>query len=440
MSKSDSGISNLFWQQQEETVERPFLEACQLHYLRQTLRRVYDNVPFYRERFDKAGLVPDDIRNLRDLQKLPFTTNNDLRETYPRGLVAVPGDEIMRLHTSSGTTGKPKAIFFSRQDIDNSANLIARALTMTGTGRGDIVQNMMTYGLFTGALIMHYGAEKVGALVIPAGPGNTDRQIALMQDFGTTAIHLTPSYALYVAGVLHERGVDIGKDLNLRRAYMGAEPYTEETRRKIEYSLGVDVFNCYGLTEMNGPGVAFECAYKNGLHLWEDYFLLEIINPETGEVVPDGEKGEMVLTTLRREAMPLIRYRTRDITMVIPEPCACGRTHRRISRMLGRSDDMFIARGVNIFPQQIEQVLMSVKGVAQNYQIVLESLDDITVRVEISKDLFDGNIDHLISLRKEITDKIRAAIIVKPAVELLEPGALPISEGKAKRVIDNRTM
>jgi phenylacetate-CoA ligase len=440
MSKSNSEISNLFWQKDEETIERPFLEACQLHNLRQTLKRVYDNVPFYRERFEKAGLVPDDFRSLKDIQKLPFTTNTDLRETYPRGLVAVPGDEIMRLHTSSGTTGKPKAIFFSKRDVDNAANLIARGLTMSGTGRGDILQNMMTYGLFTGALVMHYGAEKIGAMVIPAGPGNTDRQISLMQDFGTTAIHLTPSYALYVAGIMQERGIDVGKDLSLKRAYMGAEPYTEETRRKIEYSLGIDVFNCYGLTEMNGPGVAFECMQKSGLHLWEDNFLLEIINPETGEVVPEGEKGEMVLTTLRREAMPLIRYRTRDITMIITEPCECGRTHRRISRMLGRSDDMFIARGVNIFPQQIEQVLMSIKGVAQNYQIVLESLDDITVKAEISKDLFDGNIEHLISLRKEITDKLRAAIIVKPNVELLEPGSLPVSEGKAKRVIDNRTM
>jgi len=440
MSKSNSEITNLFWQKDEETIERPFLEACQLHNLRKTLQRVYDNVPFYRERFEKAGLVPDDFRSLKDIQKLPFTTNTDLRDTYPRGLVAVPAEEIMRLHTSSGTTGKPKAIFFSKSDVDNAANLIARGLIMSGTGRGDILQNMMTYGLFTGALVMHYGAEKIGAMVIPAGPGNTDRQISLMQDFGTTAIHLTPSYALYVAGVLQDRGIDVAKDLSLKRAYMGAEPYTEETRRKIEYNLGIDVYNCYGLTEMNGPGVAFECMHKSGLHIWEDNYLLEIIDPETGEVLPDGEKGEMVLTTLRREAMPLIRYRTRDITMIITEPCKCGRTHRRISRMLGRSDDMFIARGVNIFPQQIEQVLMSIKGVAQNYQIVLESYDDITVKAEIAKDLFDGNIEHLINLRKEVTDKLRAAIIVKPNVELLEPGSLPVSEGKAKRVIDNRTM
>ena len=311
---------------------------------------------------------------------------------------------------------------------------------MTGTGRGDILQNMMTYGMFTGALVMHYGAEKVGALVIPAGPGNSDRQISFMQDFGVTAFHITPSYALYISSLMQERGIDPGKDLSLKRAYLGAEPYTEETRRKIEYIFGIDVYNCYGLTEMNGPGVAFECMHKNGMHLWEDHFLMEIINPDTGEVLEDGEKGELVLTSLRREAMPLIRYRTRDITRIMPDNCECGRTHRRISRILGRSDDMFIARGVNIFPQQIEQVLMGIKGVAQNYQIVLESFDDITVRAEISKDLFDGNIEHLLDLQTEIADKIRAEIIVKPKVELLEPGALPVSEGKAKRVIDNRTM
>jgi phenylacetate-CoA ligase len=311
---------------------------------------------------------------------------------------------------------------------------------MTGTGKGDILQNMMTYGLFTGAMVMHYGAEKVGALVIPAGPGNTDRQITLMQDFGTTVIHIIPSYALYLSSVFQEKGIDPGKNLSLRRAYLGAEPYSEETRRKIEYFFGIDVFNCYGLTEMNGPGVAFECGQKNGLHVWEDHFLAEIINPETGEILAEGDEGELVLTSLQREAMPLIRYRTRDITRIISAPCECGRTHRRISRIVGRSDDMFIARGVNIFPQQIEKVLMGVKGVAQNYQIVLESYDNITVRVEMAKELFDGNIEHLLNLQTILTDKIRAEIVVKPKVELLESGTLPVTEGKAKRVIDNRTM
>jgi phenylacetate-CoA ligase len=298
----------------------------------------------------------------------------------------------------------------------------------------------MTYGLFTGALIMHYGAEKVGALVIPAGPGNTERQIQLMRDFGTTVIHITPSYSLYLASALQQKGIDPRKDLNLRRAYLGAEPYSEETRKKIEAIYGIDVYNSYGLTEMSGPGVAFECSYKNGMHLWEDHFFAEIIDPETGEVLEDGQEGELVLTSLRREAMPLIRYRTRDITKIITGVCECGRTHRRISRILGRSDDMFVVKGVNVFPQQIEQVLMGIKGVAQNYQILLESYDHLTIRVEIAKELFDGNIEHLLQLQTEITDKVRADILVKPKIELLEPGALPVSEGKAKRVIDNRTM
>jgi phenylacetate-CoA ligase len=355
-------------------------------------------------------------------------------------MLALPKENVVRVHTSSGTTGKPKAIFFSKEDIEGSANLIARCLVMTGTGKGDILQNMMTYGLFTGAMVMHYGAEKVGSLVIPAGPGNTDRQITLMQDFGTTVIHIIPSYALYLSSVFQDKGIDPGKDLSLRRAYLGAEPYSEETRRKIEHFFGIDVFNCYGLTEMNGPGVAFECRQKNGLHVWEDHFLAEIINPETGEILAEGDEGELVLTSLQREAMPLIRYRTRDITRIMPEPCECGRTHRRISRIIGRSDDMFIARGVNIFPQQIEKVLMGVKGVAQNYQIVLESYDNITVRVEMAKELFDGNIEHLLNLQTILTDKIRAEIVVKPKVELLESGTLPVTEGKAKRVVDNRTM
>ena len=311
---------------------------------------------------------------------------------------------------------------------------------MTGMTRGDVLQNMMTYGLFTGAMVMHYGAEKLGVLVIPAGPGNTDRQIALMQDFDTTAIHITPSYALYLGAVLQKRGIDPREGLKLKRAYLGAEPYSEETRRKLEDIFGIDVYNSYGLTEMNGPGVGFECTKKHGMHIWEDMFLMEIINPETGEEVREGEDGEIVFTTLQRDAMPILRYRTRDLTSVMPGKCKCGRTHRRISRIIGRSDDMFILRGVNIFPQQIEQVLMSVKGVAENYQIVLESFDEMDIKVEISRDLFDGNIEHLMALKTTITDKIRSAVLVKPKVELVEPGTLPVSEGKATRVIDKRTI
>jgi len=412
----------------------------QLKRLKQTVRQAWTNVPFYRDYFSKLSIKPKDITSLKAMQKLPLTTREDLRLNYPFGMLAVTKEQVVRLHTSSGTTGKPKAIFFSKKDVDRAADLIARCLIMTGVKKDDVLQNMMTYGLFTGALVMHYGAEKVGVLVIPAGPGNTKRQIALMQDFKTTTLHLTPSYALYLASVMHNEGLDPKKDFFLRRAYLGSEPYSEETRNKIEKFFGIDVYNSYGLSEMNGPGVAFECMEKDGMHLWEDNFIMEIIDPETGDKLPEGEKGELVLTTLCREAMPILRYRTRDIAMIIPGKCKCGRTHRRISRIIGRSDDMIIIRGVNIFPQQIERVLMGIKAVAQNYQIVLEAYDQMTVRVEISKDLFDGRVEHLVNLQNEITEKLRSEILVKPKVELLEPGTLPVSEGKSTRVIDKRTL
>jgi len=429
----------MFWQKDIETISRSALEELQLKRLKQTVGPAYKNIPFYKEQFSKLNLKPKDITSLKDVPKLPFTTREDLRENYPFGMLAVPKEQVVRLHTSSGTTGKPKAIFFSKKDVDRAAELIARCLIMTGVKKDDVLQNMMTYGLFTGALVMHYGAEKVGVLVIPAGPGNTKRQIALMQDFKTTTLHLTPSYALYLAGVMNNEGLG-PKDFSLRRAYMGSEPYSEETRKKIEKFFKIDVYNSYGLSEMNGPGVAFECIEKNGMHLWEDNFIMEIINPDTGERMPEGEEGELVLTTLYREAMPILRYRTRDIAMIIPGKCKCGRTHRRISRIIGRTDDMIIVRGVNIFPQQIERVLMGIKAVAQNYQIVLESYDLMTIRVEISKELFDGKVEHLVNLQSEITEKLRAEILVKPKVELLEPGTLPVSEGKATRVIDKRTL
>jgi phenylacetate-CoA ligase len=429
-----------YWQKDIETIQRSDLESLQLKRLQQTVRLAHKNIPFYQDRFQELGIKPRDVLSLKDIRKLPFTSREDLRANYPFGMLAVDKEQVVRLHTSSGTTGKPKAIFFSKKDINQAAELIARCLVMTGTTRGDVLQNMMTYGLFTGALVMHYGAEKVGVLVIPAGPGNTHRQIALMQDFRSTALHITPSYALYLATVMHNQGIEPARDLAIRRAYLGSEPYSEETRTKIEKFFGIDVYNSYGLSEMNGPGVAFECTEKNGMHLWEDNFILEIIDPETGKPVPDGEKGELVLSTLCREAMPILRYRTRDIVTTIPGKCRCGRTHRRISRIIGRSDDMIIIRGVNIFPQQIERVLMGVKAVAQNYQIVLESYDQMTVRVEITKDLFDGRVEHLVNLRNEITEKLRSEILVRPKVELLEPGTLPVSEGKSIRVIDKRTL
>ncbi|MFQ3574728.1 MAG: phenylacetate--CoA ligase [Thermodesulfovibrionales bacterium] len=430
----------MFWDEELETISHNKLRELQLKRLRDTIGRVYFNVPFYHKKFREINITPDDITKVEDISKLPFTNRQDILDNYPTGLLAVPRDEMVRVHTSSGTTGKPKAIFFTKNDIDRASDLVARCLVMTGMRKNDVLQNMMTYGLFTGALVMHYGAEKVGILIVPAGPGNTERQILLMKDFKTTALHITPSYALYLAEYIKSKGIDPKRDLYLKRAYLGAEPYSEETRKKIEDIFAIDVYNSYGLSEMNGPGVGFECEYKDGMHIWEDNFVIEVIDPDTGEVLPDGEKGELVFTTLQREGMPLIRYRTRDISRIIPERCPCGRTHRKIDRIFGRSDDMFIVKGVNIFPQQIENVLMSIRGVAMNYQIVLESLDNMIVRVEIAKELFDGNVMHLVNLQNKITEEIRKEILVKPKVELLEPGTLPVSEGKSKRVIDNRTL
>ena len=430
----------MFWDRESETLPRPELEALQLKRLQETVQRLAQRVPFYQRRFAELGLKPDRIKSLADVRRLPFTTGIDLRAVYPDGMLAVPADEPVRLHTSSGTTGKPKALFFSRNDVNNAAELIARSLVMTGITPKDVFQNMMSYGLFTGGLIMHYGAEKVGCLVIPAGPGTSERQLMLMQDFKTTAVHILPSYALYFAGFLEQKGLNPRRDLFLSKAFVGAEPHTEETRRRIEEALGVDVYNSYGLTEMNGPGVAFECEHKAGLHLWEDNYIMEIIDPVTGEPLPDGKTGELVLTTLKREAMPILRYRTRDMTSIIAAPCACGRTHRRLERITGRSDDMLIVRGVNIFPQQIERVLMALPQIGHNYVIILEGLDDMTIKVELAAAGFDGQVEHLAALQNQLVEKLRAEIWVRPKVELVPAGSLPVAEGKAKRVIDKRSL
>jgi phenylacetate-CoA ligase len=430
----------MFWDQASETLARPTLEQLQLKRLQDTVQRLAQRVPFYQQRFAELGTGADKIKTLDDVRRLPFTTGADLRAIYPDGLLAMDRSESVRLHTSSGTTGKPKAIFFSRQDVHNSAELIARSLVMTGITKQDVFQNMMSYGLFTGGLVMHYGAEKVGCLVIPAGPGTSDRQLMLMQDFRTTAVHILPSYALYFASFLEQRGINPRHDLALRKAFVGAEPHTEETRCRIEQAYGCDVYNSYGLTEMNGPGVAFECEYKTGLHLWEDNFILEIINPATGEPLPEGQTGELVLTTLNREAMPILRYRTRDITSILPGTCECGRTHRRLARITGRSDDMLIIRGVNIFPQQIERILMSFPQIGRNYVIVIEGLDDMTIKVELAAIGFDGQVEHLAALQNQLIEKLKAETWVKPKVDLLPAGSLPVAEGKAKRVIDKRSL
>jgi phenylacetate-CoA ligase len=430
----------MFWDEKIETMARPELQALQLKRLQGQVRRMARHVPFYQKKFAEVGVKPSQIKSMDDVRRLPFTTGADLRDSYPRGLVINPDDQIIRLHTSSGTTGKPKALFFSRKDIDQAAGLVARCLVMSGLTAQDVVQNMMTYGMFTGALMFHYGVEKVGAMIIPSGPGNSEKQLLLMQDFGTTAMHVTAGHALYFADFLQKKGIDPRKDLKLKRAYVGAEAYSEETRRKIEEAFGVQVFNCYGLSEMNGPGVGFECTSRRGLHIWEDNYLLEIIDPATGEVLPDGATGEMVLTSLCREVMPILRYRTRDITSIISEPCPCGRTHRRINRITGRSDDMLIVRGSNVYPQQIERVLMSFPEVGRNWLIRLEGLDEMIIQVEFSAENFDGQVDHLVSLQNRIVEKMRAEIMVRPRIELVAPGTLPVSEGKAKRVIDQRVL
>jgi len=429
-----------YWNKERETMDRDARRALQLELLRQTVGSAL-KTQFYRRRLEKAGIhSPDDVRSLDDLKRVPFTTKDDLRENYPRGLLAADPTEVVRIHTSSGTTGTPTVIYHTQEDLNSWTELVARSIVATGAGPGDVFQNMMTYGMFTGGLGLHYGAERVGLTVIPVGGGNTKRQIQLMKDFRTTVLHVTPSYCLHVHTKLDEAGVTRG-ELALRKAYMGAEPHSENTRLKVEELYGIDVYNSYGLSEMNGPGVAFECVYKNGMHAWEDAYVLEIIDPATGENLGDEQEGEVVFTTLQRKATPLLRYRTRDLASVFGGECPCGRTCRRLSRITGRSDDMLIVGGVNVFPSQIEEVVMRIPEVGTNYQIRLTkegSLDRLTVQVEIYSKMFSGNVRQLDALRNRIKEELKASIIINPAVELHEPGSLPVYEGKAKRVVDER--
>ncbi len=429
-----------YWNERRETMDRESLDALQLTCLRQTVDRALCT-PFYRERLAKAGITRgSDIATLDDIRRIPFTTKDDLRDAYPKGLLAVDAEQAVRLHTSSGTTGTPTVIYHTQQDIDNWTELVARCIVAAGAGPGDVFQNMTTYGLFTGGLGLHYGAEKVGMMVIPASSGNTLRQLKLMQDFATTVVHATPSYLLHISSVVKEQGIPRDA-LAIRRAFLGAEPYSENTRQKIEHLWDIEVYNSYGLSEMNGPGVAFECVYKQGMHTWEDSYLMEIVDCDSLEPLPDGDEGEIVLTTLQREATPLLRYRTRDLSSVIPGPCSCGRTHRRLSRIRGRSDDMLIINGVNVFPSQVETVLMGLKGVGTNYRIVVEkkgNLDRLRVDVEMSAEMFTDDVLALNRMRDRIEQDLKASILINPAVKLHEPGVLPVSEGKAVRVIDNR--
>ncbi len=423
-----------------ECISKSDLARYQFQHLQETLQFAL-KTSFYQKRFKKNKLdALSSIQSLDDLEKIPFTVKDDLRDSYPKGLLAVDMKEVVRIHTSSGTTGIPTVIYHTQNDLNRWTELVTRSLVACGVSNEDVFQNMMTYGMFTGGLGLHYGAERLGALVIPSSSGNTQRQLQLMKDFQTTVVHATPSFMFHLASKIKEFGYAV-EDLFLKKAFLGAEPYSENTRRKIEDFFKIDAYNSYGLSEMNGPGVAFECTYKNDMHIWEDAYIVEIINPETGERLPDGQEGELVLTTLRRSATPLLRYRTRDLTTILTEPCPCGRTHRRISRITGRTDDMLIINGVNVFPSQIEQVIMNIPEVGNNYQICLSregALDRLTVKVEIYSKLFAGDLSELEKLKTKIRDRLKASIIINPAVELHEPESLPAFELKAKRVLDLR--
>jgi phenylacetate-CoA ligase len=429
-----------YWNRDAETMARATLQAQQLAALKQTLGYALCT-PFYQRRLRKAGITsPDDIHSLDDVQRIPFTTKDDLREAYPDGLLAVDMDNVVRLHTSSGTTGTPTVIYHSKQDLDCWTELVARCIVAAGAKAKDVFQNMMGYGLFTGGLGLHYGAERVGMVIIPASSGNTNRQLRLMRDFQTTVIHATPSYMLHLYNKINESDYK-RSDFRLKKGFTGAEAYSLSTHRKIEELFELEVYNSYGLSEMNGPGVAFECVYKDDMHIWEDAYLVEMVQQGEDNRVEEGETGELVLTTLQRQATPLLRYRTGDLTSIRPEPCQCGRTHRRITRIKGRADDMLIVNGVNIYPSQIESVIMKIPEVGTNYQICLEkagSLDKLTVKTEIYSKMFTGDLKALDVLKRQIQEELKAAIIVRPLVELHEPGSLPVQEGKAKRVFDER--
>ena len=425
-----------------ETMPQEELQKLQLSRLQDTVRHCM-NAPFYQEKFAELGITPDDIRTLDDVRKLPFTTKDDLREHYPFGLSCVPLRDCTRLHSSSGTTGNPTVVLHTKKDLEEWAKAVARCLWMVGSRPEDVFQNSAGYGMFTAGLGFQYGAEKVGMLTVPAAAGNTTRQIKFIKDFGTTVLHAIPSYASRIYEVMREEGVDPRRDTKLRVLCIGAEPHSEEQRKRIEQNLGVKAYNSYGISEMMGPGVAFECPEQNGLHIWEDYFIVEIIDPVTLEPVPDGQLGELVITTINREAMPLLRYRTRDLTSIISGQCPCGRTHKRLARLQGRSDDMMILKGVNIFPIQIEKILLKFKELSTDYLITLQTEggnDTMTVEVEL-RELFTDDYQRLQRLTKEITRQLKDEILVTPKVKLLPKGGIKTSdEGKAVRVKDLRKL
>ena len=428
-----------YWEEKIETMKRPDLEKLQVERLKKTVE-IAAHSPFYGKIFKENNISAGSINSLEDLQRFPFTTKEDLRGNYPFGLASIPMEKVVRLHSSSGTTGNPTVILHSQKDLDEWANQVARCMYMVGLRNTDVFQNTSGYGMFTGGLGFQYGAERLGALTVPAAAGNSPRQIKFIMDFGTTAIHAIPSYATRLAEVFLEMGLDPKKDTKLTTLCIGAEPHSEEQRRRIEELLGVKAYNCFGMSEMNGPGVAFECPEQNGLHIWEDYTIVEIVDPETLKPVKEGEIGELVLTTINREAMPLFRYRTRDLTCFLPGDCPCGRTHRRIARFKGRSDDMIIVKGVNIFPIQIETILMNFKELGMNYLITIDTVgnnDEVLVEVELGE-LHVDDYAELQTLTKKVTQQLKDEILLTPVVKLVSRGSLPQAEGKAVRVKDLR--
>ncbi len=433
----------MIYNEEYETLPREVLEILQLKRLQQVVSRVYHTVGFYRKSFDEAGVSPEDIKSLDDLRRFPFTTKQDLRDNYPFGMFAVPMSSVVRLHASSGTTGRSTVVGYTKRDIETWSELMARCFVAAGLTKNDMIHNAYGYGLFTGGLGVHYGAEKLGASVIPISGGNTKRQIMILQDFGPTAICCTPSYALNLAEQGEAMGVDM-RSLKLRVGVFGAEPWSEKMKNEVEDALNLTAMNIYGLSEIMGPGVAMECQEgREGMHVFEDHFLVETINPATGEVLPPGEPGELVFTTLSKEAFPLIRYRTRDLSRLIPEPCVCGRSHYRMERVMGRSDDMLIIRGVNVFPSQIEAVLVGIDGLDPHYQLIVDregTLDTLEVQVEVNERLF-SNADEIKSLQKierNIIKDLKDFLGVTAKVKLVEPKSLQRFEGKASRVVDKR--
>ncbi len=430
------------WNEKIETMSRDEIFAVQSENLRRTVDRVYNNVPFYRAKMEAAGVLPGDIKTAEDIVKLPFTTKQDLRDTYPYGMFAVPMEEVVRIHASSGTTGKQTVVGYTQNDLDVWSEIVARCLTMGGADKSSVVQVSYGYGLFTGGLGAHGGAERIGATVVPTSTGNTARQVTVMRDFGSTVLCCTPSYALYIAETLQQMGVDLS-EIKLKTGIFGAEPWTEPMRDEIERRLGIEAHDIYGLSEVMGPGVSMDCAYKNGLHIWEDHFLPEILNPETGEQMGDNVNGELVFSCITKEALPLLRYRTHDVSSLNHEKCACGRTHARMAKPSGRTDDMLIIRGVNVFPSQIESVLLDVGDTSPYYMIIVDrkdNLDIMEVQIEVSDSVFSDKVRTLEDLGAKIRSRLDSVLGISAKVRLVEPGTLARSEGKAKRVIDKRAL